>query len=152
MLKYNGAILKINNNENAIGYVNTGYYTTLLWSGSAIAQNAAMNLSQHPSAFDDIRIECYGVSQGNNTIQPNVIQIPYDAISATNRQYFELPFFGATATTGMTVGWYFGGIITGTSSQNWKLVSAWGKQMNKTNYEMRFDFTQIREIWGVKYG
>jgi hypothetical protein len=47
----------------------TGYYETLLWSGDAYAQNASLNLSAHPSAFDSIRVEAYGDDRiGNSQI------------------------------------------------------------------------------------
>lgn len=134
----------------------TGYYETLLWSGDAYAQNASLNLSAHPSAFDSIRVEAYGSDQIGNSQIPLTLQCPYRQLSANNQLFLKLPFFGATAGTGVTVGWFFGGILTGCAGTSWRLTKAWGDLWNSTaglnSVSTRYDFTHVRQIWGVHHG
>lgn len=134
----------------------TGYYEQLLWSGDLAAQNATAGLSAHPSAFDSIRVMAYGNDQIGNSQIPFTLQCPYMQLSSNNQLFFKLPFFGSTAGKGVTVGWYFGGILTGCSGTAWKLTKAWGNQWNSTaginNVSTRYDFTHVRSIWGIKHG
>jgi len=134
----------------------TGYYETLLWSGDAYAQNASLNLSAHPSAFDSIRVEAYGADQIGNSQIPLTLQCPYRQLSANNQLFLKLPFFGSTASTGVTVGYYFGGILTGCAGSAWKLTKAWGNLWNSTaglnSVSTRYDFTHVRKVWGVHHG
>lgn len=134
----------------------TGYYETLLWSGDAYAQNASLNLSAHPSAFDSIRVEAYGADQIGNSQIPLTLQCPYKQLSANSQLFLKLPFFGSTASTGVTIGYYFGGILTGCSGSAWKLTKAWGNLWTNTaglnSVSTRYDFTHVRQIWGVHHG
>ena len=133
-----------------------GYYATMLWSGDAYAQNASLNLSAHPSAFDSIRVIARGADQLSNSQIPLTLQVPYRQLSSQNQLFMKLPFFGSTATTGVTIGYFFGGILTGCAGTSWTLTKAWGVNwtttagINKT--PPRYDFTHVQEIWGCHYG
>lgn len=129
------------------------YEEVLLWSGDTTANNVKLNLTQHPSAFDSIKIITYGVNAGNNTINPNPIYTDYAQLSAQNKQCVNNGMWGATATNGVTRGWWFFGTLTGCSGQQWTWTSAYGRNWNaSTGGEARFDFTRVREIWGINYG
>ena len=134
----------------------TGYYETMLWSGDAYAQNASLNLSAHPSAFDSIRVIARGADQLSNSQIPLTLQVPYRQLSSQNQLFMKLPFFGSTATTGVTIGYFFGGILTGCAGTSWRLTKAWGVDWTVTaginNTPARYDFTHVQEIWGCHYG
>ena len=130
----------------------SGYYEKLLWLGSLASKNSSAGLNTHPSAFDDIRIVCGGGNSINNSMLYETVQVPYKALSAINKQYIELPMFGSTSTAGVTNGWWFGGLLTGCSGTAWTLASAWGRSFNSNAVNYRYDFFQVKSIWGIHYG
>lgn len=131
----------------------SGYYEQRLWAGDAVAKNASLNLSAHPSAFDAIRVLAYGQNAVGNSQIPCTVIYPYQELRSTNKLFFSLPFFGSTATTGVTIGYFFGTTLTGCSGTAWKVASAFGTNMNAwKSMPERYDFSHVREIWGIHYG
>lgn len=129
------------------------YSETLLWSGNTTAKNTQLNLSQHPSAFDSIKIMTWGQNNFNNNINPTPIYTDWNQLSSQNRQFICNGFWGAASTGGVTTGYWFFGTLIGCSSQQWTLANAYGRYWNTTTGGAeRYDFTQVREIWGIKYG
>ena len=133
-------------------YTPSGYYEQRLWSGNMQAQNSTAGFSAHPSAFDDIRIVCGGGNQLGNSMLYGTVQFPYSSLATASAQDIELPMFGTTATSGVNQGWFFGGVLSGCSGTSWKLTKAYGRLFTNTAYSERYDFFQVREIWGVHYG
>lgn len=130
----------------------TGYYEQLLWSGDIYAQNATAGLSAHPSAFDTIRTVVGGGNAIGNSQLYVTLTTPYKQLSATNRLFFNLPMFGSTSTNGVTAGWMFGSELSGCSGTTWKIVQSWGMLYNSESPSYRYDFSRVKQIWGIHYG
>ena len=131
----------------------SGYHETLLWSGTIMASGSVANLSQHPSAFDYIRVQPGGGNQGNNSLLYMPVNVKWKDLSGTNNLWIHNPFFGSTATSGVANGWWFGMQITGCSSTSWSVNFGYGVRWARPSASsIRYDFTQVREIWGITYG
>lgn len=126
------------------------YTETLLWSGKW--NNGSIQLSGYPSAYEVIRVVPGGDNQGNNSQLYTPLEVSWRQLSATDNIVFENPMFGATATSGVNAGWWFGGDISGCSGTTWTFTYAYGRRWNTASREVRYDFSQIRQIWGIRYG
>ena len=127
------------------------YRETLLWSGTF--NSGSITLSGHPSAYDVLRVVPGGFSVGNNSLLYNPIEVSWKQLSSTNNMVFENAMFGQTAASGVPVGWWFGAKLTGCSGTNWSFNYAYGRRWNNnTSRETRYDFSFVRQIWGVNYG
>ena len=126
------------------------YTETLLWKGDAYKDT--MTLSGYPSAYDVIRIVPGGGNQGNNSMLYNPLEVSWRTLSSTNTVVLENPMFGATAASGVTVGWWFGAQLTGCSGTSWTFNVGYGRRWPVTAREMRYDFARITEVWGITYG
>lgn len=152
-LQYDGMTLAYPNWNGFVSWTPTkDYKEVLLWSGNTTANNMKLNLLQHPSAFDSVKIMTWGNNATNNNINPNPIYADWNQISSQNKLFVCNGFWGATTSTGVTRGWWFFGTLTGCSSQQWTWTSAYGRNWNATGGESRYDFTNVREIWGIRYG
>lgn len=126
------------------------YSETLLWSGKW--NNGSIQLSGYPSAYEVIRVVPGGESQGNNSQIYNPLEVSWRTLSSTNQIVFENAMFGVTAASGVNNGWWFGGQLSGCSGTSWNYVYAYGRQWPVTGHAARYDFAQIRQIWGIRYG
>lgn len=126
------------------------YSETLLWKGDAYKDT--ISLSGYPSAYEVIRIVPGGGNQGNNSMLYIPLEVSWRTLSSTNTVVLENPMFGGTAASGVTAGWWFGAQLTGCSGQHWTFDVGYGRRWMNTAREMRYDFTRIKEIWGIKYG
>lgn len=129
----------------------SGYHETLLWSGTW--KSDSIQLSGQPSAYSVLRIVPGGANAGGNSQTYNPLEVSWKQLSSTNNLVFENAMFGTTAASGADRLWWFGGQISGCSGTSWTFQYAYGRPMNNTtSRQERYDFAQIREIWGVTYG
>ena len=126
------------------------YTETLLWSGNV--ESGTLSLSGHPSAYDVIRIVPGGGNQANNSLLYNPVEVSWRTLSSTNTVVFENAMFGNTATSGVNLGWWFGGQLTGCSGTSWTFNDGYGRRWTNTAHPSRYDFARLRQIWGIKYG
>lgn len=130
-------------------YHEPGYHETLLWSGST--GQGTINLSGDPSAYDVLRIVPGGANQAANSLAFNPLEVSYKTLSATNNIIFENTFYGTTGVSGVNVGFWFGGILTGCSGTAWTFTQGWGRRWNVSAKNERYDFGLLEQIWGIKY-
>lgn len=126
------------------------YSETLLWSGNWYS--GSIQLSDFPSAYDAVRVVPGGDNDGANSQLYNPLEVSWRQLSSTNAVVYENAMFGTTATSGANTIWWFGGQLSGCSGKNWSYSYAYGRRVNNTGHTTRYDFAQIRQIWGIKYG